>query len=502
MSIVEKYDSVVVGAGAGGLSMALVLALSGRRRILVVEKSERPGGALGSFHRSGVRLDAGFHFAGAMHDGGLFDSVSRLLGLRDAIRPVFLDSERANVFNFESSGRSVEFPYGLERLRTSLKAQFPGECLAVDRYFDTIERVRLGTPTLDLATAHLSPRPLAEDFVTLKEYLEGVTENRLLRETLSALVMCHGSAPSEISMADNARLCQGFYESVATLDGGGTALVDAFLARLAELGVEIACSEEVVGFAEVSERRVGRFLLKSGREVAADETVFTLNPKTVASILPRGEYPPAFFHRIDSFESSPGFFTVFATLEDDSAGAEGEGVITSSYPVDDIDALSLPGWEGPGGLAITFSRSSGKRVMTAFEPLYWESVSKWSDSSVGDRPLGYERWKREKTDEILARVATLFPSCRGKMELVTSCTPLTYRDYLYHHHGAAYGIKHKVGQMNLMGRSRLRNVYFAGQSAVLPGVLGTIAASLLVAKNIFGDAEFADFVAMRCQSGL
>jgi len=56
--------------------------------------------------------------------------------------------------------------------------------------------------------------------------------------------------------------------------------------------------------------------------------------------------------------------------------------------------------------------------------------------------------------------------------------------------------------MNLMGRSRLRNVYFAGQSAVLPGVLGTIAASLLVAKNIFGDAEFADFVARRCQSGL
>ena len=490
--MLEKYDSVVVGAGAGGLSMALILALSGRRRVLIVEKSERPGGALGSFHRSGVRLDAGFHFAGSIQDGGLFDSVLRLLGLRDAVEPVFYDPDRANVFHFERSGRVVEFPYGLKRLRRSLKSQFPGEAMAVDGYFDAVEKIRLATPTLDLATAHLTPTSMPEDYVTLKDYLEGLTDNRLLREALSALVMCHGSAPSEISMADNARLCQGFYESVASLKGGGASLVDAFLERLDALGVEFALSDEVMELADVSNRRVGRFILSSGREIETGELVFTLHPKTVASILPVECYPPAFFNRIDSFEDSPGFFTVFAVLDGD-VPAGGGGSITSTYPSDDIDALSQPGWKGPGALAVTFSQASGRNVLTAFEPIYWEVVSKWANSGVGSRPGEYYDWKNAKTDEVMDRVEGLFPSLSGRMEVLTSSSPLTYRDYLNHHRGAAYGIKHKIGQMNLFGQSRLRNVYFAGQSAILPGVLGTIAASLLVAKSILGEDCFAEF---------
>ncbi len=491
----ERYDSIIIGAGAGGLSMASILSLAGRGKILLVDKAPRPGGALGGFTTNGIAFDAGFHFTGALNDGGLFDRLLRLCGVRDRITPKFLDPDRANIFHFENSSATIEFPYGLKRLQSSLKSQFPGESNAVERYFEDISRVIEATPALNLATAHLPPKPLKEENITLKTYLNGLTDNRLLRETLSALIMCHGSAPSEISMADNARLCFGFYESVATLQGGGEALVNAFLAELAERGVEIACGEELVEIGTVSERKAERFVLKSGRELETDELIFTLSPTTVASILPKQHFPPAFFHRIESFEPTPGFFTVFATLPEDVDPMDADS-ITSIYPVDDIDALSLPGWKGPGALAIIHSESTGgKTVVTAFEPLYWDVVESWANSTRLNRPQEYLEWKKSKTEEILRRIISQFPAYSGKLEWETSCSPLTYRDYLYHDQGAAYGIKHKIGQMNLVGQARLRNIFFAGQSAILPGVLGTMTASLLIARIILGNAEFANLIA-------
>ena len=491
----DKYDSVVIGAGAGGLSMALLLSLSGRKKVLLLEKAPRPGGALAGFSTNGIQFDAGFHFTGALNDGGLFDHLLRLLGVRDQVTPKFLDPDRANIFHFEDAGKTIYFPYGLDRLRSSLKLQFPGESNAVNRYFDDIDRIRKATPALDLSTAHLQPEQLQEDHVTLKEYLDELTNNRLLRETLAALVMCHGSAPSEISMADNARLCAGFYESVATLEGGGESLVNAFLAELANRDVEIKCDEELVDIRGVSNRRAERFLLKSGRELETNELIFTISPQSVASILPKQHFPPAFFHRIESFEPTPGFFTVFATLPEDVKPVN-ENSITSIYPVDDIDALSLPEWDSPGALAVIHSKSGGgETVVTAFEPMYWKTVERWANSTRANRPPEYHEWKKAKTDEVLSRIVSKFPSYSGKLKLETACSPLTYHDYLHHYQGAAYGIKHKIGQMNLVGQARLRNIFFAGQSAILPGVLGTMTASLLIARIILGNAEFANLVA-------
>ena len=484
----EKYDSVVIGAGAGGLAMALLLAASGRKT-LVVEKSPSPGGALGSFTHKGYNLDAGFHFAGALQNGGIFDRILHSFGIREMITPQFLDSDTANRFHFTSSGRIIDFPYGIENLKKSLKGQFPGENNAINTYFRDIERIVRHTPTLHFATLHLTPEPLKEDTITFSSYLDSITDNNLLKQTLNALVMCHGSAPSEISLAANARLCYGFYESVSTIKGGGKALVDAFLTALRKHNVELKCSEEAIKITDIKNKRAGKLLLKSGGEIEAENFILTVSPQIIADILPKEHFPPAFFKRVGSYQCTPGFFTVFAFLDEGTKTIDSSS-ITSMYPVDDIDCLSLPGWQGPGALAVMHSKSGNTDIITAFEPLYWKTVSAWEGSATGKRPADYYKWKKAKTEEILSRITECFPSYREKINHITSATPLTYRDYLNHYHGAAYGIKQKPGQFNLMGPFRIRNIFAAGQSAVLPGVLGTIMASVLVARHIIGTDEF------------
>ena len=488
----KKYKNVIIGAGAGGLAMALFLAKAGGKTLLI-EKAAQPGGALGSFNHKGYRLDAGFHFAGALQNHGIFDDILKMFGIRDQINPIFLDNATANKFNFTESEREINFPYGLKRLKTSLKDQFPEEKNAIDIYFKDILSIVERTPTLQMKTLHLVPDIIPEDSITFQEYLNSITDNTLLKESLNALVMCHGSAPSEISLADNARLCYGFYESICTLEGGGASLVDAFLAELNKYDVEIICSDEIAKLTDIQNKRVGRIVLKSGIKIEPESLIFTINPKSVADILPDNSFPPAFFKRVDNFEDTPGFFTVFAVL-DDSVPLQDPESITSLYPVDNIDKLSLPGWQAPGALAIMHSKSGDNNIITAFEPLYWSSVSKWKNSSLGNRPDDYIKWKTTKSNEVLARITKHFPSYRGKVKIIAAATPLTYRDYLYHHNGAAYGIKQKIHQFNLIGQLRIRNIFIAGQSAILPGVLGTIMASILVGKSIVGTKKFEEII--------
>lgn len=488
----KRYDSIVVGGGAGGLAMALFLAQIGKKPV-IIEKATHPGGALGSFRKNSFNLDAGFHFTGGLQDGGIFDQILKLFGVREMISPVFLNPEAAHIFHFTASGKTFEFPYGIDRIIKKLKSDFPGEHNAIETYFTTVKRICDNTPTLHINTLDLTPEPIKEDFITLQEFLDSLTDNRMLKEVLNTLVMCHGSAPSEISMADNARLCQGFYESTCTIAGGGASLVNALMKQLMDYEVEIFTSDKIVELTDIRDKNVGRFVLRSGIELESDLCVFTIPPAAILEILPKEHFPPAFFNRVRSFEYTPGFFTVFAALDADTEPVFAKS-ITSLYPVDDINALALPGRQGPGALAIMHSRSGMNNILTAFEPIYWEQVKKWENTSTGARPEGYQIWKQNKTDEIMSRITECFPSYNGKLELITASTPLTYRDYLYHHHGAAYGIKQKVNQFNLLGQLRLKNLFVAGQSAILPGVLGTIMASLLVGRNIIGPTRFKDYL--------
>ena len=74
---------------------------------------------------------------------------------------------------------------------------------------------------------------------------------------------------------------------------------------------------------------------------------------------------------------------------------------------------------------------------------------------------------------------------------------LTFRDYLFTPDGSAYGIRQKVGQFNLFGKLPLHNLYAAGQSAVLPGILGAMLSSFVVARAIIDKNIYNDFLNKR-----
>jgi len=488
----KKYDDIVVGSGISGLTMCLLLAMSGHR-VLLLEKGPAIGGSLSRFSRRGVSFDTGFHFTGGLHEGGILAELLTILGIRDAIEPVFLSGPSENQFIFEAQGKRFEHPSGIENIKKQFKGYFPAEAGAIDHYFDKVQSVCNRTPSLNLHANTIAPPSLDEDYVTLDAVLKGLTSNELLRGLLSGYAMCYGVRPDEMSFANHSRMCLSFYESIACVKGGGDAFIRAFERKFKEFDVEVRCNATIAELADIQDSKVGRFILSTGEEIVADNCVLTIHPKELVKILPQKHFSKAFMNRVSSFESSAGFFSVFASLKG-SADPYPTGKIVSLFPNVDVNKLLDPHYEGMPALVIIKSQDQPEgntaKGICILEPSFPEQVSAWSGSRRGSRPQEYLDYKKARVEAIKEHLFGIFPAYRENLDFVEAGSLLTAKDYLKSPDGSAYGVKQKMGQFNVVGKLSLHNLYAAGQSALLPGIIGAMMSSLIVGRVVVGKEQF------------
>ena len=489
----KKYDHIVVGSGISGLTMSLLLSMSGYK-VLLIEKSPIIGGSLSRFTRRGIPFDTGFHFTGGFHEGGILSDILTLLGLKDAIEPIFLPDSSQNQFIFESHGRSFEHPSGIESIKKTFKGYFPAEAQAIDKYFEMIQSVCARTPSLNLRENVIGPPNLEEDYISLDTVLKGITSNELIRGLFSGFAMCYGVQPAEISFANHSRMVLSFYESIAFVKDGGDAFVRAFREKLGQYGVDIRCSTYITELADIQDSKVGRFVLNSGEEVAADACTFTIHPKEILGLLPEKNYNKAFANRISSFESSLGLFSAFATFKPGASDPNPDASILSIFPDADVNNLLDPAYKGAPALVVVKSPNLGvgskEKGICIVEPSFADQVSMWTDSSRGSRPEAYLEYKHSRVEAIREHLFSVLPEFRDTLDFLDAGSMLTFKDYLCSPDGSAYGVKQKMGQFNLIGKLPLHNLFAAGQSSLLPGIIGAMMSSLIVGRAIVGKENY------------
>jgi all-trans-retinol 13,14-reductase len=501
----KTYDDIVVGAGISGLTLAALLAGNGRK-VLLLEKAPYIGGSMCRFLRAGVPFDTGFHFSGGLGKQGLLTDMLKVLDLNHAIEPFYLDQEKANNFIFEDEGAQFYMPLGVDATIDKLKKYFPNQVSGIDKYFSLIDQVCKKTFPMDLRKIASTPDIIDEDYISLQTVLDQLFTEPLLKGIFSVYCSCHGTKPSQISFANHARVVLNMYESVGRVKNGGQAFIDGFKQKLSNLGVDILCNSHIAECSDVEKDMVGTFILNDGTSLKAQCCTFTIHPQELLKILPRKFLSKAFVDRVSEFESSAGFFSLFGVLEGSPALEEVTPSITSLFPCADVNSLFEPTYSGQPALVVMTSHEEFNnrthRVLNAFALSFYEHVAQWKDSKLGNRSAEYINYKKDMTDKIYKRIVNRFPYYKASLKVLDSASMLTFRDYLNSPDGAAYGIKQKIGQINLFGKLPLRNVYSCGQSSVLPGIVGAMMSSFVIARALVGRDDYSRFIEDRlCKTG-
>ena len=95
--------------------------------------------------------------------------------------------------------------------------------------------------------------------------------------------------------------------------------------------------------------------------------------------------------------------------------------------------------------------------------------------------------------EAAAEIEAVHPALKGKLRVVASGSPWTCLDY-DPPTGSAYGARCICGQARICGQLPVSNFFAAGQSALVPGVMGTMLASFSVFRQVLGEDIYTDLI--------
>ncbi len=492
----RNRHSVVLGAGAGGLAMALLLAEAGRR-VTLLELQPRIGGYLRRFERGGIPFDTGFHFTGGFD--GVFGQMLRMLNMDDLVREELFGSR---IF-FGDSGRSLVLPKGgYGELAAYLKSEFPADRAAIDEYYRAEKFVVDHTPMFDLGDPDMADKlALNEyDFMTLDEFLDRLRVSGELRAALGSAAMCHGTPPAEASVTHHARVSFGLGDHIARAGRGGDSLLDGFAREAKRLGIDVRTGVTVAECAMPgANRECHRVRLTDGDELEFDDMFLAIHPRAILKLLPESRKNALFRERVANLQDTCGFFSIFGTVE---GVPDAASELTSYLSEADLNAILLPEGRGTGTGIVTARETdaAGRPVvtLTAFRTAFPQATARWSGLSRAEREAdpGYREFKARQRAEIEQEVGRAYPEYRGKLRLVTDSSWLTCRDYVPPS-GCAYGVRQKVGEPRLFGRLPVRNFYALGHGALIPGVLGTWMASFLLFRQVAGESAYWDLYRRR-----
>jgi phytoene dehydrogenase-like protein len=301
LSTCEDAPAIVVGAGHSGLVCAARLAAAGRR-VLVLERSQRPGGAVGSEQAT---------LPGFVHDScaGFFPMTLASpafagLGVRERLEWVDPPVSMAHPF---ADGRAIVLARDLEQTAESLEAASRGA---------GVRWRSLMAPLLEhrdrvLALALAGGAPRLRDALALALALRG----RALRA--AALVPRSSAHAGQAIFAagrpgawlagstihsdldplapGGAALALGLHFLAHAVGwgyprGGAGALARALAERVGELGGEVRCGQEVSAVRVRGERAVG-VELADGGTLRARAVVLALSARAAVGLLPPGALP-------------------------------------------------------------------------------------------------------------------------------------------------------------------------------------------------------------------
>jgi len=488
-----KYDIVIIGSGLGGLVSANILGREGYR-VCVLEKNSQFGGNLQTFVRDRSLFDTGVHYIGALDKGQNLYQYFKYLDIMDDLHIQKLDKDKFDVITFDDDNEEYYHAQGYENFANSLIDKFPKEKIAIHAYCQKLIDVCKSFPlyNLDKGTNY------DQNILSLKvsDYLDSITDNDLLKSVLAGSNFLY-AGELNTPFYVHALSINSFIQSAWRCVDGGGQIARLLVKKIKEYGGEVYKYQEVTDFGFENEK-LSFVKTKKGNIVKGDIFISNIEPKLTMKMLRGKGMHKAYLKRIKNIKSVISGFSIYIVLKPNSFKYMNYNYYhfknsSSIWRSQDYTELSWPE-SYMISMGVRKDQSEWADSLTVMTYMKFEEVKKWEEtfntvSEKSDRGETYEIFKKEKAEVLLTELEKKFPNIRECIQSIHASTPLSYRDYIGSNDGAMYGyVKNAENPMRsfLSPKTRLKNLFFTGQSLNMHGILGVTISGVLTCSQIIG----------------
>lgn len=524
-TLADRYDTIVIGSGIGGLATAVCLAKAGQK-VLVLERHYTAGGYTHSFSRKGYEWDVGVHYIGEVHRQGspmrqIFDYLSdgqlQWAAMEDPYERIYFGDD------------CYEFRSGKEAWLTQMLVYFPNEGAALERYLGLVRELNRASrnffvertlpPLLGkLLRPALTGKFLALANQTTASVLNQLTQNERLKAVLTSQWGDYALPPEDSSFAIHALVVGHYLNGGAYPVGGASAIGRSVEAVLNKYQAQLITSAEVQSILFEGQRAVG-VTLSNGRELRAKYIVSavgmynTINKLLPDSLAAKQQYQqylqqlsPSTAHlglyiglKGTSAELGlkPGNIWLFP---DSNASANLQRYYSQANTEFPFVYLSFPSAKDPSW----DQRYPGKSTIDMIVPASPAWFKQWQGSQWQKRGADYQAYKQAATDKLLAILYDKLPQLQGKVHYCELSTPLSTSHFCNYTYGEIYGLNHdpkRFTQLWLRPDTTLKNLFLTGQDILSCGVGGAATAGFLTAIRMLGPIKARHLIGMLMGSG-
>ena len=504
--------AIVIGTGAGGLMSAAYLAKYGFE-VVALEKAPSIGGYLKSFSRKGYHFDPGIHYVGECSRGQMGHRILSGLGLDADDLFCEMDPEGYDIYRFPDF--EIKLCKGIDVYRDRLAEQFPNEIEGIDRFVDSINKVR---EVRNMVNTFLYTSPALSDFPLMAKiplylpfltrtgrndyatFLQSITSDVKLQAVLSGILGCIGLPPSQVSSLLALLLFLHFIDGGFFPKGGGSGLRDAIVGA-AERNGAVFRNRADVGKIVLKDGKATGVVLSDGEVIEGDVVVSCVEPTiTFGRFIEHSDLPASLRKKVVNIKPSLGSYIIFLGMKRDLS-KHGLGPFNIwEFPTYDMEEVYRDALIGklvdPKGIFISpnsLKDTSGKlapeggSVLEFVTPVPYEPFSKWEELPSNKRGSEYEDFKNRYGELVLDRIKQKYPDLIGDIEVKIFATPLTNVHWVNAVKGGIYGpamSKDQTLWSRFQTRTPFKNLYLAGSGVIGAGVVTCLTSGMMAADMI------------------
>jgi len=505
-----KWDTIVIGAGAGGLATAICLSKAGQK-VLVLEKHDVPGGWCHSFYLDGHRFTPGVHYVGLLEDGEATSDLYRGLGIANE-----LTFFRMNPDGYEHcwlGDERFDFPNNFDLLIERLQERFPQEKKGIANYLNLIKTVSKEVQMIPYIkgfwnkllipykTRHMGKNAP----FTLNRIINRYIKDPLLKRILNIQCGDHALAPNKVSFLLHAGLMTHYFSGGFYPMGGGGALIKAMTNVIKKQQGEVWTQsgvQKILIESEKNNKAVG-VVLEDGKKIFADRIVSNADPEiTYKKLIGEEHLSKKLLKKLNKTKYSCTSLMLFLTVDMDLRKAGMDSGNVWMMPNRDMNAFykemmeaDLTQGDSFEGMFISCttlkdpSSFDGKyHTLEAITLVDYKPFEKYTEEAQ-QRSQEYLDFKNLLTKKMLNGLEKVIPGISNHIVQMEMGTPITNEYYVNTTRGSIYGTEKSlwnIGPFAFKNKSEIKNLYLCGSSVLSHGVAGASHSGVDTASQILG----------------